>query len=128
MKLRMLVWVAAGGALGAVLRYSTVSWIARYSGTGFPYGTLAVNVLGSLILGALVEVFALLWNPPAELRAMIVVGALGAFTTFSTFSLDTWFLYDKGALSLAALYVVASVVLSVSGFALGLWAARTVLV
>ena len=86
--LKMLVFVAMGGALGAVARYLTIMGVGRVLGSGFPYGTLTVNILGSFILGMLVEAFALKWHVSQEVRAMIVVGVLGAFTTFSSFSLD----------------------------------------
>lgn len=117
---KMLLAVAAGGALGAVGRYLAITGVGQLFGTGFPLGTIVVNVVGSFVLGLLTELMALAWSPSPELRALIVVGVLGAFTTFSTFSLDVVLLYERGALGQAALYVVASVVLSVAGFFLGL--------
>ena len=117
---KMLLAVAAGGALGAVGRYLAIAGVGQLFGTGFPLGTIVVNVVGSFVLGLLTELMALVWSPSPELRALIVVGVLGAFTTFSTFSLDVVLLYERGALGQAALYVVASVVLSVAGFFLGL--------
>jgi len=128
MSARMLVAVAAGGAAGSVLRYLTVSLVGRIAGTSFPYGTLVVNVAGSAVLGALVAVFALSWSPSPELRALIVVGALGGFTTFSTFSLDAFYLVENGAYSAAAVYVFSSVALSIAGFAAGMTGARALIV
>ncbi|MFM2129839.1 MAG: hypothetical protein RL477_1385, partial [Pseudomonadota bacterium] len=93
----------------------------------FPWGTLAVNVIGSFILGVLVEVFALAWSAPEGVRAMLVVGVLGAFTTFSTFSLDVATLYERGALLATAVYVIGSLCLSVAALFAGLAAARAVL-
>jgi CrcB protein len=128
MSARMLVAVAAGGAAGSVLRYVTVSLVGRIAGTSFPYGTLVVNVAGSAVLGALVAVFALSWSPSPELRALIVVGALGGFTTFSTFSLDAFYLVENGAYAAAAVYVFSSVALSIAGFAAGMTGARALIV
>ena len=125
--MKMLLAVAAGGALGAVGRYLVISAVGLVFGTGLPLGTIVVNVLGSFVLGALVEAMALAWSPPPELRAMLVVGVLGAFTTFSTFSMDVVLLYERGALGQAAVYVGASVVLSIAAFFLGLALLRSVL-
>jgi len=124
---KMLLAVAAGGALGAVGRYLVVSAVGHIFGTGFPLGTIVVNVVGSFVLGALIEAMALVWSPPLELRAMIVVGVLGAFTTFSTFSMDVVLLYERGALGPAALYIGVSVILSIGAFFLGLSLLRSAL-
>ncbi|MHC4917835.1 MAG: CrcB family protein, partial [Planctomycetota bacterium] len=86
--MKMLLAVAAGGAVGAVGRYLVMIQVGYWLGTAFPFATLAVNVIGSFALGLLVGLMALAWSPPAELRALLVVGVLGAFTTFSTFSMD----------------------------------------
>ena len=81
---------------------------------------LSVNVGGSFIMGVLVEVMALAWSPSLELRAFMTVGALGAFTTFSTFSLDFMVLFERGALGAALLYALLSVVLSITALFAGL--------
>ncbi len=124
---KMLLAVAAGGAVGAVGRYLVVSAVGHIFGTSFPLGTIVVNVVGSFVLGALIEALALAWSPPPELRAMLVVGVLGAFTTFSTFSMDVVLLYERGALGQAALYIAASVILSIAAFFLGLHLLRSAL-
>ncbi|MCW8835917.1 MAG: fluoride efflux transporter CrcB [Rhodospirillales bacterium] len=120
MSVKMMISVAAGGAIGAVGRYVVMSQVGHWFGHGFPYGTLVVNVVGSFILGALVEVMALIWSPSEEIRALVVVGMLGAFTTFSTFSLDVYYLGDRSGAAMAALYVALSVVLAVGGFYAGI--------
>ena len=120
----MLAAIAAGGAVGAVARFLVASSMERWLGAGFPWGTLAVNVAGSFALGALVEACALSWAPPPELRAALSVGALGAFTTFSAFSLDVASLVERGAALAAGGYVAASVTLSVGALVCGLRAAR----
>ncbi|MDA0220103.1 MAG: fluoride efflux transporter CrcB [Proteobacteria bacterium] len=125
--MKMLVFVAMGGALGAVARYLTIMGVGRVLGSGFPYGTLTVNILGSFILGMLVEAFALKWHVSQEVRAMIVVGVLGAFTTFSSFSLDAILQLERGNLGGAAVYILSSVTFSVLGLFAGLRLARLVM-
>jgi CrcB protein len=89
----------------------------RLLGPAFPWGTLAVNVLGSLLMGLLA---ALLAGRSGEARALLMTGVLGGFTTFSAFSLDAWTLWERGDVALAALYVGASVILSLCGLGAGL--------
>ena len=125
---KMLLAVAAGGAAGAVGRYLVMSGVGHLFGSGFPLGTIVVNVLGSFALGVLVELSALAWSPAPELRALLVVGVLGAFTTFSTFSMDAVLLFERGNLGLAALYIVSSVVLSIAAFFAALLLLRSLLV
>jgi CrcB protein len=116
--LRLLLAIAAGGAVGAVARYG-VALAALRAGATFPYGTLAVNVLGSFLLGALVRLFgAAPASGPRALELALTVGLCGGFTTFSTFGLDTVRLLETGQPAHAALYVAASVALSL----LALWA------
>ena len=116
MQLQLTAAIALGGAIGAVARYFVVGRVALWAGTGFPFGTLAVNVAGSFAMGLIVELAALAWSPSPELRAFLTVGFLGAFTTFSAFSLDAALLYGRGELLLSAAYVAGSVVLSVGAF------------
>lgn len=127
MQFQMIAAVAFGGALGAVGRHYVVAQVAQWAGHGFPFGVLAVNVLGSFAMGVLVELGALVWSPSPELRAFLAVGVLGAFTTFSTFSMDTVLLYERGDLLQCAAYIVASVVLSVGAFFLALALLRAAL-
>ncbi|HEY4136387.1 MAG TPA: fluoride efflux transporter CrcB [Alphaproteobacteria bacterium] len=123
----MVAAVAVGGALGSVARYATMLWMARLFGGGFPYGTLAVNMVGGFVMGLLIEAMALAWSPSEAMRAFIAVGVLGGFTTFSTFSLDSWLLIQRGDYGLAALYIGASLLLSIGGLVAGLYLTRTVL-
>ncbi|SMF43138.1 camphor resistance protein CrcB [Tistlia consotensis] len=126
MKLPLLLAIAAGGAVGALGRHFAAGQAMKLLGTGFPWGTLLVNVLGSFIMGVLIEVFARFFHPSQELRAFLVVGLLGAFTTFSTFSLDVGLLHGRGELGLAALYVIVSVSLSIAALFFGFWLIRNV--
>lgn len=115
-----LLLVAVGGALGAVARYGVGLGAARWLGLGFPWGTLAVNVVGGFAMGWL----AARVGPEQEaLRLALGVGVLGGFTTFSAFSLETVRLMEHQP-GLAALYAAASVVLSVGACWLGLYLGR----
>jgi CrcB protein len=124
MQLQIIAAVAAGGALGAVGRHFVVAQVTHWAGNGFPLGVLTANVLGSFAMGLLIELGALVWSPSPELRAFLAVGFLGAFTTFSTFSMDTVLLYERGAIWQCAGYIVASVVFSVGAFFLALGLVR----
>lgn len=122
----MFIWlsVAAGGALGAVLRHGVNIASAATWGTSFPFATMIVNILGSLILGVLTAIFAHYYNPSPEVKAFLVTGLLGAFTTFSTLSLDTITLFERGQYEYMALYILGSFTLGVGAFFLGLMTIR----
>ncbi|QJE73184.1 fluoride efflux transporter CrcB [Aerophototrophica crusticola] len=122
--MKMLLAIALGGAVGSVLRYLAITWVGQGLGAAFPYGTLAVNIVGSVVMGVLVQLSALVWSPGAELRAFLTVGVLGGFTTFSSFSLDVALLAQRGEVASATIYVVLSVLLSVGGLFAGMWATR----
>jgi len=111
--LRMLLAVAAGGALGSIARYLVGIGSTRLFGLGFPWGTLLINFGGSFLIGVFVELFALKWDLPQEARVFLTVGICGGFTTFSTFSLDAYLLMERGDWGLAAAYIIGSVVLSI---------------
>ena len=114
--MKVILAIAAGGAIGAVLRHLVNVQSTHWFGTSFPWSTLFVNIVGCFLMGVLVETSALLWSPGPTLRAMIAVGFLGALTTFSSFSLDTAVLYERGALLPVLAYVLASVILSIGAF------------
>lgn len=118
-----LTVIALGGAAGALARYWMSSWVYRVLGTGFPWGTLAVNVAGSLAIGFL-AVYLLDRTHSAEWRALLIVGFLGAFTTFSTFSLETLTLIEEAELGRAIANAAVSVVACLAATWLGTVAAR----
>ncbi|MGN7291256.1 fluoride efflux transporter CrcB [Rhizobium sp. SAFR-030] len=119
--------VAAGGAFGSVCRYLTGLLMTRLLGPAFPWGTLTVNLVGSLAIGFLTELVATRLNASVEMRLLIVVGVLGGFTTFSSFSLDTVALVERGQMPAAVGYVIASVGLSLVATFAGLAIGRAVL-
>jgi CrcB protein len=116
--------IAGGGAVGAVLRYWVSNAVYALSGRGFPYGTLAVNVIGSMVMGFLFVWLLERMSNELTLRAFLLIGLLGAFTTFSTFSVETLNLIEAGQLGRAVANVLVSVVLCVSAAAIGVMLAR----
>lgn len=116
--------VFAGGGIGAALRH----WVNGVSlalwGSSYPWGTLFINVSGSLLMGVVVELAALKIGMPAHVRLFIATGILGGYTTFSTFSLETGLLHARGDTVLALSYALASLVLGVVAFFLGMHGVR----
>jgi CrcB protein len=124
MSISALLAVAAGGVTGAVARYLVYIAVGHLLGSGFPYATLIVNVVGSFVMGVLIELMALVWSTSMEMRLFLTTGILGAFTTFSSFSLDFAVLYERRAFALCALYTLASFALSVGALFAGLHVVR----
>ncbi len=119
----LILAVALGGAIGAVARY-LLAGLLQPAGWSFNWGILAVNVIGGFAMGLIVEASALRLDLTPEMRAFLTVGILGGFTTFSTFSLDSALLLERGAYAAAAGYVGASVIFSVLALFAGLWVVR----
>jgi CrcB protein len=112
--------VAAGGAIGSVLRYYVGQWSLRLMGPSFPWGTLTVNVVGCFVIGVFSELLMRRFNASVELRLLLVTGFLGGFTTFSAFSLDAITLFERGQIVAGSVYVTASIGLSMAAVASGL--------
>jgi fluoride exporter len=117
------VWIALGGAAGAVSRYVVDDVVTRATGASFPFGTLVINLSGSFAVGIL---FALVTERsvlPADIRAPVMIGFLGAYTTFSTWMLESWRLAETGTMTLAVANIAGSVVLGLvavfAGIAVG---------
>ncbi|HYD15447.1 MAG TPA: fluoride efflux transporter CrcB [Hyphomicrobium sp.] len=122
MQASIVVFIGAG--IGGLARHFLNTWVTALMGTGFPHGILAINIIGSTAMGLVAGWFAFRGAEVPELRLFLATGILGGFTTFSAFSLDTALLLERGETMLAATYVMASVVLSVLGLFVGLWAMR----
>jgi CrcB protein len=106
--------VFLGGGLGAALRHGINILSVRWLGAGFPYGTLFINITGSLVMGFVAGYFAFKGDASQQLRLFLTTGILGGYTTFSAFSLDFALLYERGEIWLAAAYVLLSVVVSIA--------------
>jgi len=120
MDLFSLMYVAIGGAVGSMLRYTINSLIGKYNTTDFPYATFFINVSGSFVMGLIAAWFAFKGDASQHWRLFLTTGILGGYTTFSTFSLDAALLYERGQLMLAVVYVTGSVVLGLVGLFAGL--------
>ena len=119
-----ILQVALGGALGAVLRYLTgIGLIRLFGHTPMPLGVLTVNILGSFAMGLFITAAA--QRGLTHLSPLVATGILGGFTTFSAFSLEAVTLYERGALGLAALYILANVTLSIAALFAGMALARS---
>jgi len=118
------VIVFLGGGIGAALRHGINILAARTLGTGFPHGTLIINVTGSVIMGLVAAWFAFKGDASQHWRLFLTTGILGGYTTFSAFSLDAALLYERGEIGSAALYVLGSVILSIGGLFAGLYLVR----
>jgi fluoride exporter len=116
--------VFLGGGVGAAIRHGINLATARWIGIGFPYGTLTVNVTGSLLMGLLVAWLAFKGGVSQHWRLFLTTGFLGGYTTFSAFSLDVAVLYERGAVWHAAGYVLVSVVVSILALFAGLYLVR----
>ena len=125
--MRLLLYATAGGAIGTAARHLVNVGFGRWLGPGFPWSTLFVNVVGGFLMGALIEALALRFDGSIELRTFLATGILGGFTTFSAFSMDAVLLMQRGETATAALYIGASVVLSILALLAGLWLMRLAL-
>lgn len=120
----LIVFLGAG--IGGALRHGVNLAALRLVGAGFPWGTLAINIAGSFVMGLVAEYFALKSGLPQQWRLFLTTGILGGFTTFSAFSLETALLYERGELLAAGLYMLGSAVLAVAGLFAGLYVIRSI--
>ena len=117
--------VALGGALGSVMRYLVGIGAGKAFGTDFPWGTLIINITGSFVMGVFAGLFATRWNLPQAARIFLTVGICGGYTTFSTFSLDEFYLIERGELAATAADMVGAAVLSVGALGAAMQLVRT---
>ncbi len=122
-----IIFIALGGAAGALLRFFTANWVHSLMSKPFPWGTLSVNVLGSFLMGLLYFSLSERFHLSEDLKKGILVGGLGAFTTFSTFSMDNLLLIQKGSPVSALINMVVSLVCCMLAVYLGHWISRLIL-
>lgn len=122
--MQIILSIACGGAIGAVLRYMLSSAVQNISGSSFPYGMLVCNVLGSMILGILYDSLSKVSLFSDNIKLFIQVGILGSFTTFSAFSLESFLMIEKGDYSAAIIFILISVILSILGLVSGIYFTR----
>jgi CrcB protein len=122
--MKLLLLASGGGAIGAGTRYLIGRAFMHAGFIEFPWATLTINVSGSFLMGVLIEVLALRFNASNELRTFLATGVLGGYTTFSSFSLEFATLYERGDMTGAFGYVVASVVFGLFAVFAGLWITR----
>lgn len=114
-----IIVIALGAALGANLRYGLSLWAAQRLGASFPYGTLLINVIGSFVIGVVLTLTSTRVTISEPLRLLIVTGMLGGFTTFSSYSWESYTLISSGSWLAAGFYVLGSVALGLAGAFLG---------
>ena len=120
------LFIFIGGGLGSLARYALASAVGQITGPGFPWGTLAVNILGGFVMGMLVEMMALKWSVPQEIRLFLTTGLMGGFTTFSAFSLECASMIERGDWGMAGAYVFSSVIGSILALFAALFLIRNV--
>lgn len=118
------LWICLGGAAGTGARYLLSGWLLRVAGPGFPWGTLAVNLVGSFLLGLLMHVALTTELLSTTARLALTTGVIGGFTTYSTFNYETLRLFQEGAWLLGILNLAATVVGCLIAGALGLLSGR----
>jgi CrcB protein len=121
-----LLLVGVGGFFGAIARYLLDGWVSRATGGTFPFGTLVINLSGSFLLGLLFALAVERAALPSDIRAPVLIGFIGAYTTFSTLMLESWRQFEDGALVAAALNIGGSVVLGLAAVFVGLAVGRLV--
>ena len=119
-----LFLIAAGGALGAASRYLVDGWVSRWTAGELPWGTFAVNITGSFVLGLLFAVTVEKQLLPVSIRGPVMIGFIGAYTTFSTLMLESWRLWEDGAVALAVGNLLLSVVAGILAVFVGLTLGR----
>ena len=116
--------VALGGALGAMVRYGISTWVITISNHKFPYASVAINTPGCVVMGILLVPTVKKAALPGEMRSLLMIGFVGAYTTFSTFSLDALGLWQNGHLLMALIYILATVILCLIAISSSVWLTR----
>ncbi len=122
--MRLIAWVALGGAIGSVARFGLGALLQSREAGAFPWGTFVINVSGALLLGFLMRVAMGSADLSPAMRAFLTVGFCGGYTTFSTYSYETAVLLESGHMGKAATYAITSALLALTGAFAGFWLAR----
>lgn len=117
--IKTIFLVGLGGALGSILRYVSVGLTNKYFHGIFPLATLAINILGSLLIGLFIGIIAKYYPDNQPLRFLLIVGFCGGFTTFSSFASENYSLFQNGQQFLAYLYIIVSVMLTIAAVGIG---------
>ncbi len=125
--MNLVLPIALGGAIGALARHYVGMVTVMLWGAAFPWGTLIINITGSCVMGAVISFFSHEPHVSPEIRTFLTIGFLGAFTTFSTFSLDVVTLWQRGEVGMAGLYMMSSVVLSIMALMAGMYAMKGII-
>ena len=123
----VILSIAAGGAIGAVLRYGVLAMAPLMFGTAFPYNTILVNIIGSFLMGIFVTYFTVSDSLSPELKSFLTIGLMGGFTTFSAFSLDILKMWESDQMMYAILYALVSVIFSVGAIFVGVLVAKNLI-
>ena len=118
--MNLVLFIAAGGAIGAVGRYAVMTAVSHLLGAGYPYGTIMVNLIGSFVLGGLVESLKYFSAISNEMHVFLIVGVLGSFTTLSAFSMDVVVLMQRNEIFAAGFYILGSFVVTIGGLFLAM--------
>jgi CrcB protein len=119
--MNIILSISVGAVIGALSRHYMMIWVAHIFGTAFPWGTLLINLLGSFLMGGLMQLLAIKFPLSQEIRVLLTVGILGSFTTFSTFSLDAVQLIQSGDFISAIIYVFASIAICIGALFGGIY-------
>ncbi len=122
--MKMILAVATGGALGATGRFLVGKAMLRLMGSGFPWGTFTVNIIGSFAIGLVVTLLAARYNLSHHWQGFLVMGVLGGFTTFSAFSMEVGLMIERNEITNAAFYAGGSLIFGVAAMFMGLYAGR----
>lgn len=123
--MQSILAVALGGAIGSVIRYLMNNGVMKLAGTTFPLGIMSINILGGFVMGCLIAFFAEQAQASQTMRSFLMVGVLGGFTTFSTFSADTVLLWQRGEVMQAVFYAAGSVIISIIALLAGMMIVRS---
>lgn len=117
--IKTIILVGLGGAIGSILRYLSGWFASKYFQSSFPISTLAINILGSLLIGVFIGILAKYYPENHPLKFLLIIGFCGGFTTFSSFAVENYNLFQNGNQFSAYIYIITSVILTISAVGFG---------